>query len=232
MTMSLATPSHGYATIWGGRAPGSQTPGVPATPEPSTPNSCWPSRAEKWALTSSWTECEKMPQNAAKSPPPQHLNIPSMNESEAPPGTAGNLSLQDTATSTTVQELRLRHLHGFLHSLTLANLSYTTTGMHCAYRLCSPPSRRKCQNSTRCHRRLTHDVYPLSNQAYRIWKTTLPKKSNILYTSGEAGTEQRCQIPGSRRVINVQIPKSASRGNCVEFFQKATTSEACTCIHC
>ena len=48
-----------HAPNWGGRTPRSQTHGVPATPEPSTNNNCWPSRAEKWALTSSWTECEK-----------------------------------------------------------------------------------------------------------------------------------------------------------------------------
>ena len=33
--MSLAIPSHKHAPNQGGRTPGSQTPGVPATPEPS-----------------------------------------------------------------------------------------------------------------------------------------------------------------------------------------------------
>ena len=51
MTMSLAIPSHGHAANKGGRTPGSQTPGVPATPEPSTTN-CWLSRAQKKKKTS------------------------------------------------------------------------------------------------------------------------------------------------------------------------------------
>ena len=46
----------------------------------------------------------------------------SMSWSGAPPGTAGNLSLQHTATSTTMQRLQLRHHHSFLHSMTLAHL--------------------------------------------------------------------------------------------------------------
>ena len=36
-----------------------------------------------------------MLQNCSKTTPPQHLNIASMNESEAPPSRAGNLSLRD-----------------------------------------------------------------------------------------------------------------------------------------
>ena len=32
---------------WGERSHGSQTPGDPGTPEPSTTNNCWPSRAQK-----------------------------------------------------------------------------------------------------------------------------------------------------------------------------------------
>ena len=56
-----------------------------------------------------------MPRSAAKDPP-QKLNILSMIRSEAPPGTAGNLSLHDAATSTTMRELQLRHLHGNLQS--------------------------------------------------------------------------------------------------------------------
>ena len=39
-----------------GRTPGSQTPGVPATPEPSSTHSCECSRAEKWALKSTEDE--------------------------------------------------------------------------------------------------------------------------------------------------------------------------------
>ena len=42
------------ATSWGGRTPGSQTPGVPATPEPSTTNNYWRDGVRK------------MPQHAAK----------------------------------------------------------------------------------------------------------------------------------------------------------------------
>ena len=65
----------------------------------------------------------KMPQNAAKIAPPQNLNILSMNRSEAPPGTTGNLSLHFTETSTTAKVLQLRHLHGFLQCLCHPGLS-------------------------------------------------------------------------------------------------------------
>ena len=51
--MALAVPSHDHAADQCGRTPGSQTPGVPATPEPSTTNSCWPSRAQKTILRGS-----------------------------------------------------------------------------------------------------------------------------------------------------------------------------------
>ena len=61
----------------------------------------------------------KMPQSCGENDPPQTMNILSMSWSEAPPGTAGNLSLQHTATSTTMQRLQLRHHHSFLHSMTL-----------------------------------------------------------------------------------------------------------------
>ena len=52
----------------------------------------------------------KRPQNAAKSPLPQNLNILSMNSSEAPPGTAGNLSLHEHSL------VELRHGHLSLHT--------------------------------------------------------------------------------------------------------------------
>ena len=54
-----------FATVCAGRTPGSQTPGVPATLNPRQPINCGPSRAEKWALTSSRSG-ERRQQNAAK----------------------------------------------------------------------------------------------------------------------------------------------------------------------
>ena len=49
--------------------PRSQTPCVSATPEPSTTNSCWPSRTPHWDSTSGWTESKKCRKNTAKIPP-------------------------------------------------------------------------------------------------------------------------------------------------------------------
>ena len=49
---------------------GVKTPGDPSTPEPSTTNNCWPSRApKKSALNVRVDGVRKMQQNAAKSPP-------------------------------------------------------------------------------------------------------------------------------------------------------------------
>ena len=56
----------------------------PRHPKPSTTNSCWPSRAEKWALTSNRTECEKGSKNAGENPTPQIVMTLSMNEAEEP----------------------------------------------------------------------------------------------------------------------------------------------------
>ena len=58
------------APNWCGRTPRSQTPGVPATLD----------------LNVQMDGGRKMLQNCSKITPPQHLNIPSTNESEAPPG--------------------------------------------------------------------------------------------------------------------------------------------------
>ena len=65
-----------HAPNWGGRTPGSQTPGVPAT----------------LGLNVQMDGGRKMLQNCSKNTPPQHLNITTMNESEAPPGRAGTVA--------------------------------------------------------------------------------------------------------------------------------------------
>ena len=65
------TPMH--APNWCSRTPGSQTPGVPRHPEPSTKKNSSSSRAEKWELTSMRTECEKCCKMRQKPVSAKHL---------------------------------------------------------------------------------------------------------------------------------------------------------------
>ena len=46
--------------------PGSQTPGVPVTPEPSTPNNCWPWRAPKKCAAGTQRPNGRSPKNEFK----------------------------------------------------------------------------------------------------------------------------------------------------------------------
>ena len=106
----------------GGRTPGSQTPGVPATPSPRRRRTLR-HRGLKNGHSRPAGRSAKNAAECGKTANPHNLNILSMNRSEAPPGTAGNLSLHFTATSTTMQELHLRHLHGILQCLGHPGLS-------------------------------------------------------------------------------------------------------------
>ena len=111
-----------HASNWDGRTPGSLTPGVPATPSPRRRRT----RRHRGLKNGHSRPAGRSAKNVAKYGKianPHNLNILSMNRSEAPPGTAGNLSLHFTATSTNMQELQLRHLHGILQCLGHPGLS-------------------------------------------------------------------------------------------------------------
>ena len=120
--VSLAITHHVHAPNWSGRTPGSQTPGVPATPSPRQRRTLR-HRGLKNGHSRPAGRSAKNAAKCCKITPPQNLNILSMNRSEAPPGEAGNLSLHITGTSTTAKELHLRHLHSFLQCLNHEHLS-------------------------------------------------------------------------------------------------------------
>ena len=83
-----------HASSWGDRTPGSQTPGVPATPSPRQRRTLR-RRGLKNGHSRPAGRSAKKAAKCGKITPPQNLNILSVNSSEAPPGTAGNLSLHE-----------------------------------------------------------------------------------------------------------------------------------------
>ena len=109
MTMSLAIPSHKHAPNWGDRTPGSPTPGVPATPSPRQRRTLR-HRGLKNGHSRPRGRSAKNASKCGKITPPQKLNILSMNSSEAPPGTAGNLLLHEHSEVHNLVELRHGHL--------------------------------------------------------------------------------------------------------------------------
>ena len=97
------------APNWGGRTPGSQTPGVPATPSPRRRRTLR-HRGLKNGHSRPAGRSAKKATKCGKITPPQNLNILSMNSSEAPPGTAGKLSLHEHSDVHNLVELRHGHL--------------------------------------------------------------------------------------------------------------------------
>ena len=71
-TTCVSRPPHTYAPYWGGRTPGSRTPGVPATPSPRQLTAANHEGLKKWALTSNQTECEKCRKIRHKCHPARH----------------------------------------------------------------------------------------------------------------------------------------------------------------
>ena len=94
-------------------------------PEPSTTKNSSSSRAEKWALTSSWTEFEKCGKMRQKRPS-SVLEYP---VDEQVCQTAGNLFLHVRATSTTIEGTAPAAPPRISAGLNLAHLSLSTTGM-------------------------------------------------------------------------------------------------------
>ena len=80
--------------------PGVKLPATPAPPEPSITHSCECPRAEKWALTSIRTECDKHSEITAKIEFQSVMTL-SMNEAEEP-----QLSPWTAGTSTSLHERR------------------------------------------------------------------------------------------------------------------------------
>ena len=155
----------GCCTNWGDRTPGSQTPGVPATPSPRQRRTL----RHRGLKNGHSRPCGRSAKNAAKCgkiTPPQNLYILSMNKSEAPPGRAGTCRCEITATSTTAKVLRLRHLHSFLQYLNHEPLSLHNDGHEttCTTGASTTWQRTATGNLCGLLRSLDHGDLPLRNE--------------------------------------------------------------------